>query len=189
MPLVVPVLAVVLQTAGPSPPAIPLSLGSCAVLQAAPFEVRSLYWELLKHTEVCVAFPGAPPAEGSLPFSFTFSFTYTGTEPKPPAWILFRAQLPPYAVVVTPSLEVSIDGEEPMNLVAPGRPYQLAYPNGCAGADTCGFTGVEVPLTPATFQRMVQARSVRGTAFDTAFAFPADARRALQELARRADLQ
>jgi hypothetical protein len=183
------VLAAALQTAGPSPPAIPLSLGSCAVLQAAPFEVRSLYWELYKHTEVCVTFPAAPTPAGPSPLALTFSFTYTGTDPKPPEWILFRAQLPPFAVVVTPSLDVSVDGGEPIPLVAPGLPYQVTYPASCGPGDGCGFTGVEVPLAPATFRRMAQARNVRGTAFGTPFALPESARESLQELARRARLR
>jgi len=172
--------------AGSDFPAIPLSLGSCALPGTRTGEVRSVYWELQEHTEVCVNLVPEATAAGPSPFVFTFSFTHTGRDFKPPAWVLFRAQLPPHYVVVTPSLDVALDGGEPLHLVGPGQPYQVTYPPNCTFSETgCGFTGVEVPLSPETFRRLAQARRIQGTGFGIPFSLPEDARPSLCELARR----
>lgn len=171
-------------------PAIPLSLGSCALPGNRTGEVKSVYWELYQHTEVCVNLVPEPTATGPSPFVFTFSFTHTGREFKPPAWVLFRAQLPPHYVVVVPSLDVALDGGEPLHLVSPGQPYQLTCPPNCTFSETgCGFTGVEVPLAPETFRRFAQAKRIQGTGFGIPFSLPEDARQGLSELARRLDAE
>src|SRR5262249_5956491 len=61
-------------------PSLPLSLGSCALLGARPGEVRTLYWELYRHTEVCVIVAPEPGPAGPSPLTMTFSFTHTGRD-------------------------------------------------------------------------------------------------------------
>jgi hypothetical protein len=168
-------------------PSSPLSLGSCSLLGAKAGEVKTLFWELYNHTEVCVNLVPDPGPSGPSPFVLTFSFTHTGRQmTAPPATVLLRAQLPPNYVVLSPSLDVVLDATEHFDLTTPGQPYRLTYPPQCTMAETgCGFTGIEVPLTPETFRRWARARAIAGKAFGIAFSLPPEARESLGRFAER----
>src|SRR5262245_60702067 len=85
----------------------PLSLGSCALPGAKPFEVRSVYWDLYQHTEVCVSFTPEPAEAGLV---LTFSFTHVGrTSMEPPRMVLLRAQLSSAAILTSASVSILFD--------------------------------------------------------------------------------
>jgi hypothetical protein len=167
--------------------ALPLSLSSCDILGARPGEVKALYWELYEHTEVCVNLVPEPGPAGASPLSVTFSFTHTGRKLEAaPANVLFRVMMPPYASVAWPSLQVTLDRSEPLDLTAPGQPYQVVFPPGCTLAGSgCGYTGVEVPVSREAFLRWAAAKTIRGTAFGVAFSFSPEAHESLLRLAER----
>jgi hypothetical protein len=183
----VSILVVAAGTAHADVQSTPLSLSSCDVLGARAGEVKALYWELYDHTEVCVNLPSAPGPPGAWPLSFTFSFTYTGRTMKaPPANVLFRVMMPPYAAIAWPSLQVTLDSGERLDLTAPGRPYRVVYPPGCVGAeDGCGCTGLEVPLSREEFLRWAAAKTISGTAFGVDFSLAPGAHESLLSLAER----
>lgn len=161
-------------------PSWPLSLGSCAVLQAPPGEVRSLYWELYQHTEVCVGLAPQPGPEGPSPVAFSLSFTYTGRDRKaPPAWVLLHVQLPPVFVVLTPSLRLVLDQAERFDLTASPQLYRVTFPPGCAGDSGCGFTGLEALLSREFVGRLAKAKEISGEALGVPFVLSPDARDAL----------
>lgn len=169
------------------PQGSPLSLSSCDVLGARAGEVKALYWELYDHTEVCVKLAPVPGPPGAWPLSFAFSFTYTGRTMKaPPANVLFRVMMPPYAAIAWPSLQVTLDSSEHLNLTAPGRPYQVVYPPGCTLAESgCGYTGLEVPLSREEFLRWAAAKTISGTAFGVDFSLAPGAHESLLSLAEK----
>jgi hypothetical protein len=170
-------------------PSWPLSLGSCSALGARPGEVKALYWELYQHTEVCVNLIPEPGPTGPSPFVFTFSFTHTGRELKaPPAVVLLRVQLPPFYVVLSPSLTVLLGATEKLDLTAADQPYRVTYPPNCTMSETgCGFTGVEVPLRRETFMRFAKVKTITGQSFGIAFSLSPEAHESLSNLASGLD--
>jgi hypothetical protein len=169
-------------------PSWPLSLGSCSILGARLGEVKTLYWDLYQHTEVCVTLAPEPTtASSTSALAFTFSFTYPGHELKvPPAQVLLRVQLSPSYVVSAPSLHLMLSNTERVDLTASEEAYRMTFPPGCATAGAgCGFTGIEVSLPREAFLRVVKATTISGEVFGMPFSFATDARRSLSTFAER----
>jgi hypothetical protein len=183
------VLALAAALAGEQMAGFPLSLGSCALEGAKPGELRSVYWELYQHTEVCVSFP-AEPASSSL--ALTFSFTHVGRAlEERPRHVLMRAQLPPGAAVLRPSLSLLVDGREALDLTGPGALYQTTYPPHCTPPPEtgCSFTGVEAAIPTSVFERIAEARTLEGRAFGAGFALSPAQRARVAALAARLRLR
>lgn len=167
-------------------PSWPLSLGSCAVLQAPPGEVRSLYWDLYQHTEVCVNLAPQSGPEGPSPLAFSFSFTHTGRERKAsPAFVVLHVQLPPTYVVLSASLHIVLDQAERFDLTASQQLYRVTFPPGCTTEGGCGFTGLDALLSRDAFAHLVKARVISGEAFGIPFVLSPDAGQALSLFAER----
>src|SRR5688572_17296091 len=161
-------LALLSVLSPPETPGFPLSLGSCALEGAKLGELRSVYWELYQHTEVCVSF-GPEPASAGL--ALTFSFTHVGRVMKErPQLVVLRAQLPPLAMVFSASVSLLVDGKEELDLTT-GREYRMTYPPQCTPPSEggCSFTGVEIAVPSSVFKRIAAAKTIEGRAFGIPF--------------------
>jgi hypothetical protein len=144
------------------------------VARAQPREVKRIYWELLKTTEVLVRLvpidPDGKPVRVNLVFQAFFPGRaqrdiYTGLPqwPKgPPARLVVTAQAFALTFVIPElSLRLAID-KATVDLTGPGSRYRNIP---CLiTTEDCAPNGVEADLEPAALRSLITARTVQGQA-------------------------
>jgi hypothetical protein len=168
------------------------------VVQAAPREVKRVYWELFETTEVWVLLlPGGPdnePSRVNLVFQAFFPGRakrdpYSGLPQWPkgePERITLRVQPFPLTVINEVSLRLVVD-EEVFDLGAScqapggsGPPCQLLFP-----CPECFANGLSVEIQPTLLPRLAKARVVTGTALGVPILLTSEDLRAVGELSER----
>lgn len=149
------------------------SAGAVSQVQGAPREVRRIYWELLKTSEVLVQLiPEVPDGKRPL-VSLTFRADFPGAAKRnpydglpewpagPPARVTLTAEPLPMVLIKELALRLEIDGRA-VNLTPPGGRYRN-IPCLVTSAD-CAPYGVEAEIDPALLRTLVEARTVEGLA-------------------------
>jgi hypothetical protein len=141
------------------------------VSPAAPREVKRVYWDLFRTTEIWVRIipdnPDGKPPLVSLVFQAFFPGRaerdpYSGLPKWPkgtPARLELRAEPLPMTLITQLSLQLVIDGQT-LDLTGPGRRYR--YLPWCNLGQDCASNSVEADLEPSTLLSLVTARSVEG---------------------------
>jgi hypothetical protein len=152
-------------------------------------EIRVVYWDLFKKTEVTLWLVPGWDADGPNPTTLSFSAEYPGRELKrAPLVMVLRAQtdLLTYPTRLRETrLEVEIDGER-LELTAPDRQFTVNYPCGADDAP-CAFDAVVATLSGVELLRMAYARTVTGNALGFPFALSQAQIEKIREFSKRID--
>jgi hypothetical protein len=144
-----------------------------ALTQAAPREVRRLYWDLFQLTEVWLRLtPEGPNGEAPL-VNLVFQAFFPGRAerdpysggpraPKgPPARLVVRAEPLPSTIVRALSLQLVVDGTA-IDLTPPGGRYRNLP---ClVASEECVPNAVEAEIDESLLRSLVAARAVDGAA-------------------------
>ena len=131
------------------------------LLPTPPRQIKSLYFELFKTTEVWVRLTPVGKDGQPAPVSLIFSTTFSGKkQAKIPADINIRAQVDPLFVASKFSLKLELPPGELLDLTAPGVNFEY-YPR-CPSGETCAVTGVISIVPWRIFRQIVEAKSVTG---------------------------
>lgn len=161
-------------------------------------QVKRLYWDLFKTTEIWVRLipesPEGKPGLVNLIFQAFFPGVperdpYTGLprEPKgPPARLVLVAQPLPMTVIHELSLRLVVDGQT-IDLTGPSNRYRN-LPCFVATED-CTPNAVEAELEPSVLRSSITARVVKGEALGFPIKLSAEDLRALAEFATKIGLR
>ena len=160
-------------------------------------DVRRLYWELQKRTEVYVRLIPEDAAGGKPLVSLTFRADFPGVAKRsphdglpewpagPPARVTITAEPLPSVLITELALRLQVDGTC-VNLTPPGGRYRnipcLVY------SDDCAPSGVEAEIDPALLGALVDARSVEGVVLGFAVRLTREDQAAVNEFAARTRL-
>jgi hypothetical protein len=162
-----------------------------------PREVRRLYWELEKRSEVYVRLIPEDSAGGKPFVSLTFRAYFPGAAKRnpynglpewpagPPARVTLTAEPLPMVLIKALALSFQVDGTS-VNLTPPGGRYRN-IPCLVASGDCTPF-GVEAGIDPALLSTLVEARTVEGLVLGFPVRLTKDDLAALGEFASRAGL-
>lgn len=150
-----------------------------ALAQVAPRQIKTLYWDLFKTTEVYVSvIPEIPERKDPL-VRFVFQGFFEGEKPKgSPQRVDLRVLGLPLTVIKDLSLTLVIDGRT-IDLAgscattpAASGPCHHLFPV-CGPDDGCAANGVVVELSPIVLRALRASRDVRGTALGFPIVFSA----------------
>lgn len=160
-----------------------------------PREVRQIYWELLKSTEVLVELVPEDAAGRKPLVSLTFRAHFPGVAKRNPynglpewptgrpARMTLTAQALPLVLIRELSLRISLDGAA-TDLTGPGSRYRNV-PCLVAG-DGCAPNGVEAEIDATLLRSFVDARTITGSALGFPVRLSADDQAAVREFGARA---
>lgn len=157
-------------------------------------QVKRLYWDLFKTTEIWVRLipesPEGKPGLVNLIFQAFFPGVperdpYTGQPREPkglPEKLVLKAQPLPMTVVRELTLRLEIDGKTVDLTANPGQ-YRYLYP--CAPGDGCTANAVDADIDAALVRSLVAADVVKGVALGFPIKLTAEDQRALKEFAAK----
>ncbi len=162
-----------------------------------PREVRRLYWELEKRSEVYVRLIPEDSAGGKPFVSLTFRANFPGVAKRnpydglpewpagQPARVTLAAEPLPMVLIKALSLSLLVDGTS-VNLTPPGGRYRNIP---CfMASDDCAPFGVEAEIDPALLRALAEARTVEGLVLGFPVRLTKDDLAAVGEFASRVGL-
>ena len=158
---------------------------------SAPREIKTLYWELFKTSEIWVRLSPEGKDNKPAPVSLIFYITFSGKEPSSePTQIGVRAQADPGFVASKFSLKLLPQPGAPLDLVGPpgtvknfiGTDFQY-YPH-CPGGG-CAVTGVISYLPWKIFLRIARSESLTAEALGIEVSFQKGDLDALRTFAKK----
>lgn len=166
--------------------------------QAAPREIRRIYWDLFQVTEVWLRLVPQDTNRSAPLVNLVFQAFFPGRperdpysgqpmEPKgSPARVVVRAQALPMTIIRDLSLRFVVDGTE-VDLTAPGKRYRNLP---CLVAtDDCTPNAIQADLDAAVLSSLITARSVQGEALGFPINLSQADQIALAEFAARVGLR
>jgi hypothetical protein len=165
-----------------------VSGAACDLGKDAGDGLRTVYWELLQLTEICV-----PVGTDSPALSMSLVLVYAGRPPagalRPeargtPSQVLATVRSTATAPLISPRFTMTTGGRR-FDLAGPGRQYQVVYPCDLSSAQ-CSYDGVISRLQLSELTELSRSSNVAGHALGTDFALTASGRDAVGRMAARA---
>jgi len=164
---------------------------------ARPREVRRLYWELQKRSEVFVRLIPEDAAGGKPLVSLTFRADFPGVAKRSPydglpewpagapARVTLTAEPLPTVLIRKLALSLQVDGTS-VNLTPPGGRYRNTP---ClVASDDCSPYGVEAEIDPPLLKSLLEAHTIEGLVLGFTVRLTKDDQAAIKEFAARTRL-